>query len=92
MGKADICVTYDIPLAEHCLKNKASIIAPNGRRFTEDNIGMAIATREIMGQIRGIGEATTGPTPFNKADRSKFLNFMETTVRSARALEFVETY
>ena len=83
IGKADICVTNDIPLAEYCLKKGALVIAPNGRKFTEDNIGMAIATREIMGQIREIGDATTGPPPFSKADRSKFLNFMETTVRSA---------
>ena len=44
---------------------------------------MALATREIMGQIREIGEATTGPPPFSKKDRSKFLNFFETTVRYA---------
>ena len=84
IGKADICVTNDIPLAEICLKKGALVIAPNGRKFTKDNIGMAIATREIMGQIREIGGAITGPPTFSKADRSKFLNFMETTIRSAR--------
>ena len=83
IGKADICVTNDIPLAEHCLKKGALVITPHGKTFTQDNIGMALATREIMGQIREIGEATTGPPPFSKKDRSKFLNFMETTVRSA---------
>ena len=52
-------------------------------RFTLDNIGMAIATREIMGKIREGGEVTSGPPPFSKLDRSKFLNYMETVVRSA---------
>ena len=86
IGKADICVTNDIPLAELCIKKGALVITPNGKTFTQDNIGMALATREIMGQIREIGEATTGPAPFSKKDRSKFLNFMETTVRSASTL------
>ena len=83
IAKADICVTNDIPLAEYCIRKGALVITPNGKAFTQDNIGMALATREIMGQIREIGEATTGPPPFSKKDRSKFLNFMETTVRSA---------
>ena len=56
-----------------------------GKTFTKDNIGMALATREIMGQIRESGETSRGPPPFSKADRSNFLNLMETTVRSAKA-------
>ena len=86
IGKTDICVTNDIPLAEHCLKKGALAIRPNGMRFTLDNIGMAIATREIMGKIREGGEVTSGPPPFSKLDRSKFLNYMETMVRSVGKL------
>ena len=62
------------------------MITPNGKTFNDDNIGMALATREIMGQIRELGEGTSGQAPFSKADRSKFLDFMEATVRSARTL------
>ena len=83
IAKADICVTNDIPLAGHCLKKGALVIKPNGMRFTDDNIGMAIATRDIMGKIRESGEVTSGPSPFSKLDRSRFLNQMETMVRSA---------
>ena len=86
IGKTDICVTSDIPLAEHCLKKGALAIKPNGTRFTDDNIGMAIATRDIMGKIRESGEVTSGPPPFSKLDRTKFLNQMETMVRSASKL------
>ena len=84
IGKADICVTNDIPLAEHCIKKGALVVTPNGKTFTKDNIGMALATREIMGQIRESGAASSGPLPFSKADRSNFLNLMETTIRSAK--------
>ena len=81
--KSDICVTNDIPLADHCLKKGALAIKPNGIRLTEDNIGMAIATRDIMGKMRESGEVTSGPSPFGKLDRSRFLNQMEIMVRSA---------
>ena len=64
-------------------KKRCFGIRPNGMSFTLDNIGMAIATREIMGKIREGGEVTSGPPPFSKLDRSKFLNYMETVVRSA---------
>ena len=83
IGKIDICVTNDIPLADRCLKKGALAIKPNGRRITEDNIGMAIATRDIMGKMRESGEVTSGPSPFGKLDRSRFLNQMEIMVRSA---------
>ena len=83
IGKIDICVTNDIPLAGHCLTKGALAIKPNGMRFTDDNIGMAIATRDIMGKMRESGEVTSGPSPFNKLDRSRFLNQMEIMVRLA---------
>ena len=86
IGKTDICVTNDIPLAEHCLKKGAQAIKPNGTRFTADNIGIALANREIMEKMRELGEWSSGPPPFSKTDRSKFLNYMETIVRSARKL------
>ena len=84
--ETDICVTNDIPLAGLCLKKGALAIKPNGTRFTVDNIGMALANREIMGKMRELGEMTSGPPPFSKADRSKFLNYMETIIRSAEKM------
>ena len=82
--KADICVTNDIPLAAGCLKQGALAIKPNGEEFTEDSIGMALANRELMQGLRDSGEITGGPRPFSKADRSNFLNCLETTVQAAK--------
>ena len=84
IGRADICVTNDIPLAGRCLKEGAFAIKPNGNTYTNDNIGMALATREIMEGIRESGEMTGGPPPFSKTDRSKFLDRMEMIVQEAR--------
>ncbi len=83
--RADICVTDDIPLAGRCLKGGAFAIKPNGNTYTDDSIGLALATREIMQGLRETGEMTGGPHPFRKADRSKFLDRMEKTVQAAKA-------
>jgi uncharacterized protein YaiI (UPF0178 family) len=81
---ADICVTNDIPLAGRCLKQGAFAIKPNGETYTDDSIGMALATREILQGLRDTGEITGGPRPFSKADRSKFLDRLEVTVQAAK--------
>mgnify|MGYP001328840303 CR=1 FL=1 len=84
IGRADICVTNDIPLAGRCLKKEAFALKPNGRTFTNDNIGIALATREIMEKIRESGDITGGPPPFSKADRSKFLDQIEKIIQKAK--------
>ncbi len=84
---ADICITNDIPLAARCLERGALAIKPNGQPFTKDAIGMALATRELMQGLRDSGEITGGPRPFGKADRSAFLDRLETTVQAAKRQE-----
>ncbi|MDP6788521.1 MAG: YaiI/YqxD family protein [Rhodospirillales bacterium] len=81
--KADICVTNDIPLAARCLERGALALKPNGDAFTQNGIGLALANRELMQSLRDRGEITGGPRPFNKTDRSRFLNRLETTVQAA---------
>ena len=82
--RADICVTNDIPLAARCLKQGAQALKPNGEMFTEDGIGMALASRNLMQSLRETGEITGGPRPFSKADRSAFLDRLETAVQRSR--------
>ena len=84
IGRTDICVTNDIPLAGRCLKEGAFAIKPNGSTYTNDNIGMALATRKIMEGIRETSQINFGPPPFSKADRSKFLDQMEMIVQKAK--------
>jgi uncharacterized protein YaiI (UPF0178 family) len=76
----DIVVTNDIPLADRVLKAEGTAIAPNGRLFTADSIGSALAQRSIMEHIRSTGEITGGPRPFAPADRSRFLQALDEAV------------
>lgn len=80
-----IVITADILLADRCLKAGAVVIAPNGKPFTANSIGAAIATRAIMADLRAGGDAIGGPPPFSKADRSRFLSALdEALVRMKR--------
>lgn len=80
----DIVVTNDIPLADRVLKAGAAAIAPNGRAFTADSIGSALAQRAIMEHIRSTGEITAGPRAFAPADRSRFLQALDEAVNRER--------
>jgi len=79
----DIVVTADIPLAARCLKLGARVLGPSGKPFTEANIGNALATRELMADLRAYGVGG-GPPPFGPKDRSRFLEALELVVRAAK--------
>lgn len=76
-----VAVTADILLAERLIKQgAAAVIGPNGRPFTANSIGMAVATRAIMSDLRAGGAQVGGPAPFSKADRSRFLSELDLSV------------
>ena len=80
-GSGDIVVTSDIPLASRCVKAGAAVIAPNGKPFTEQSIGMTLAVRNLMTDLRSSGEVTGGPKSFAQRDRSAFLSALDQTIR-----------
>lgn len=79
----DVCVTGDIPLASRCLEKQARAVAPNGRVWTTDNIGSALAGREIARHMREIGAQTKGHAPMSGSDRSRFLAALDTELQAA---------
>lgn len=79
-GAGDIVVTNDIPLADRCIKAGASVVRPNGERLTTDSIGMALATRNLMADLRDAGTVTGGGRAFSKQDRSRFLQALDAAV------------
>ena len=79
-GPGAIVVTADIPLASRCVKAGAEVLAPTGKRFSEDSIGMALATRNLMDHLRETGQATSGPKAFGRRDRSNFLSALDNSV------------
>jgi uncharacterized protein YaiI (UPF0178 family) len=82
-GPGTIVITADILLADRCLKAGAAVLAPNGKPFTTDSIGSAIAVRAIMADLRAGGDQLGGPPPFAGADRSRFLQALDAMVAKA---------
>jgi uncharacterized protein YaiI (UPF0178 family) len=80
----DIVITADIPLASRCMQEGSRAIGPTGRPFTEDNIGEAVATRDLLAILRSGGEITGGPQPLTKRDRSQFLQQLDEVIQSIR--------
>src|ERR1700682_1937892 len=86
--RGDIVITADIPLASRCVKAGAVAIAPTGRAFTEESIGMTLATRNLMDSLRSAGEITSGPKSFSPRDRSSFLSALDQAVRRLQRAGF----
>jgi uncharacterized protein len=79
----DIVVSADIPLAARCLEKGARVTDPKGRVFTKESIGDALANRELMAYLRDMGNMTGGPDPFEKRDRSRFLQRLDDIIQAA---------
>ncbi len=79
--KDDIVVTADILLASLCVKGGARVLAPSGHEFSEANVGSAVATRDLMKDLRAEGLTSGGPPPFAARDRSRFLERLDNLIR-----------
>ena len=79
----DIVISNDVPLASRCLARGAAVLSPAGRLFTEDSIGDDLATRDLLAHLREGGKVRGSPKPFAPKDRSRFLEQLEATIRTA---------
>jgi uncharacterized protein len=80
----DVVVSADVPLAARCVKKGARVLDPKGRVFTEESIGEALAHRDIMTFLRDSGATTGGPAPYDKRDRSRFLQRLDDLIQALR--------
>ncbi len=86
--RGSIVITADIPLADRCIKAGADVIGPTGKPFTEASIGMALATRDMMEDLRAAGAVTGGPKPFSPRDRSAFLQALDVAIQRLKRAGF----
>ena len=83
-GPGDVVITADIPLAARCLAKEARVLGPKGRPLTDNDIGEALATRDLMEELRQGGAVTGGPAPMTAKDRSRFLAKLDEVVNAVR--------
>ena len=79
-GPSDIVITADVPLAGRCVRKGATALSPTGKPFTDDSIGMALATRDLLTDLRSAGAVTRGPPPLTRQDISRFLSALDLAV------------
>jgi uncharacterized protein len=84
VAKDDVVITADVPLAARCVKAGGRVLGATGRVFSDDNIGEALATRNLLSDLRGAGTITGGPPPFDKRDRSRFLQSLEQLIQDVK--------
>ena len=80
----DVIITNDIPLAARGVAKGAKILRPNGKPLDQNSIGMAVAVRDLNTHLRDLGEITGGPAGFQKQDRSRFLEALETAIQAIK--------
>jgi uncharacterized protein YaiI (UPF0178 family) len=80
VGPGAIVISSDVPLASRCVMKGAEVLAPTGTPFSKNSIGMALATRNLMDQLRSEGQTTRGPPPFGPRDRSRFLSALDNII------------
>ena len=85
VSENDIVISGDIPLASRCLEKGAQVLAATGRVFNRDTIGDALARRELLSHLRDLGTLTGGPAPFEKRDRSRFLQRLDEMIQAVRS-------
>ena len=81
--EGDVVITADIPLAARALAKGALVLDMRGGRFTEERIGSALATRELLSHLRDTGVVSGGPAPFDARARSRFLQRLDETLHAA---------
>jgi uncharacterized protein len=83
-GSADIVITSDIPLAHRCIKSGARVIRSDGRVLDGNSIGMQLAMRDLMKDLREAGTMQTFNASFSRAHRSQFLQALETAIQAIK--------
>ncbi|MBN6148857.1 YaiI/YqxD family protein [Xanthomonas sp. AmX2] len=77
VGRGDLVVTQDIPLAALVLDKAAVALNPRGELYTPDNMAERLSMRNFMEELRGSGVATGGPAALHARDRQAFANQLD---------------
>ena len=76
----DLVVTADIPLAAELVRKGVAAVDPRGRVYTPDNVSEALATRNLMAELREQGVMQGGPPPRGTNDQVQFANAFDREV------------
>jgi len=84
VATGDIVITADIPLAARCVRRGARVLGPTGVELSDANVGQALATRDLLAELREAGAMLGGPPPFQPRDRSRFLQGLDRMIQEVK--------
>lgn len=77
VGRGDLVVTADIPLAAEVIARGAEALNPRGERYSPDTIRGILGMRDFMDTMRASGHVGGGPPPLSQADRNAFASHLD---------------
>jgi uncharacterized protein YaiI (UPF0178 family) len=83
VGRSDVVVTDDILLAGRCIEKGARVITNRGVVRDANNIGEALAMRELMQYVRASGDTSGNQKPLDEADRRRFRQELDKLANAA---------
>lgn len=84
-GPGDVVVTADLPLAGRVVAAGARVVTPTGEALGAANIGPALASRNLMADLRAADPFLQGSGKgFTRADRSRFLSTLDRVLGAAQ--------
>lgn len=84
VGKGDIVISEDIPLAARCIAKGSRVLTGRGKIYDEGSIGGALAQRQLMQYLRGAGDVKGGVKPMQASDRALFRQELEKLIQSVK--------
>jgi len=85
LAPGDLVVTNDIPLAAQAIARGARVLDMRGSWVDGNNIADRLATRDLLAELRDLGQAGGGPAPLSPAERQAFANRLDQFLTAARA-------
>jgi uncharacterized protein YaiI (UPF0178 family) len=78
VAPGDLVITADLPLAAAVVNKGASALNPRGELYSQENIGVRLAVRNLMQDLRAHGLVQGGPGPLTAGERQKFATALNT--------------
>ena len=77
IGKGDLVICSDVPLADRAIEKGAFALSPKGEFFSAANIKARLATRNLLDQLRNEGVIKGGGAPFSPKEAQAFANQLD---------------
>lgn len=84
LAPGDLVITNDIPLAAQAIARGGKVLDMRGAWVDDNTVADRLAMRDLLSELRDLGQASGGPAPLSQADRQAFANRLDQFLTAAR--------